>query len=108
MVNCHRPGHKCAIVQVGSAAATAAIVEEGFSQTMHGRVCDSGYPSVEERREEAPRICNNGLATAITSIFIGVIMLQIEVIRPCLASESVSFSYRTLYIIIYKQFKNNV
>ena len=83
----------CFHIQIGSAAATAAIVEEGFSQTMHGRVCDSGYPSIEDRREEAPRICNNGLATAITSIFISAMMLQMEVIRPCLASDSVSFSY---------------
>ena len=97
MVDYHRPGHKHAFVQIGSAAATAAIIEEGFSQTMHGRVCDSGYPSVEERREEVPRICNNGLATAITSVFIGALMLQIEIIRPCLASDSVS--YKVLYII---------
>ena len=83
------------LLQIASAAATAAMVEEGFSQSTHRRVCDSGYPSVENRREEAPRICNNGLATAITSIFFGVFVLQMEVIRPCLVGNSVSHSHNT-------------
>lgn len=78
--------------QIASAAATAAIVEEGFSQMVHRRVCDPTNPMVDKRRGEAPRICNNGLATGITSIFFGVAVLQIEVIRPCLDSNSVSFS----------------
>lgn len=81
-----------AFPQIASAAATAAIVEEGFAQAKYKRICDSGYPSVENRREEAPRICNNGLATAITSIFIGALVLQLEVIRPCLTSDSVSIA----------------
>ena len=41
-------------------------------------------------REEAPRVCNNGLATAITSIFTAAVVLQLEVLRPCLISNSVS------------------
>jgi len=46
--------------------------------------------SDENGREEAPRVCNNGLATAITSIFTAAVVLQLEVLRPCLISNSVS------------------
>lgn len=70
-------------------------MEEGFSQSSSKRVCDAAYPIMEggdddDGREEAPRVCNNGLATAITSIFIAAVLLQLEVIRPCLLGNSVS------------------
>ena len=70
-------------------------MEEGFSQSESKRVCDATFPIMdgdENGREEAPRVCNNGLATAITSIFTAAVVLQLEVLRPCLISNSVSYT----------------
>ena len=70
-------------------AATIADMYTGADETP-ASICAVDDPRYGERRDSAPRICFNGVATSIISVFTALTLIQIDLLIVCAPTSSVS------------------
>ena len=71
-------------------AATIADMYTKADDTPWG-ICEVLDVRYGNRRNRAPRICYNGVATSIISVFAALTLIQMDLLLVCAPAKSVSF-----------------